>query len=73
MANNTSSNSGQEYLKFYNSNPNCFKKVPEHCGTFGDLYLQYKNLCDEPFCKKNIIKEWQNIIYLCFFILNLIF
>lgn len=57
LANNTSCNSGQEYLKFYNSNPNCFKKVPEHCGTFGDLYLQYKNLCDEPFCKKNIIKE----------------
>ncbi len=52
LANNSSSNSGQEYLKFYNANPDCFKKVPEHCGTFGDLYLQYKNLCDEPFYKK---------------------
>ena len=57
LANNSSSNSGQEYLKFYNANPDCFKKVPEHCGTFGDLYLQYKNLCDEPFYKKTTIKE----------------
>ena len=57
LANNSSSNFGQEYLKFFKSNPNCFKKIPEHCGTYGDLYLQYKNLVDEPFYKKHIIKE----------------
>ena len=52
LANNGSSNLSQEYFKFYKSNPNCFKKIPEHCGTFGDLYLRYKNLVDEPFYKK---------------------
>ena len=57
LAINGSSNFGKEYLKIYNSNPNCFKKVVEHCGSYGDLYLQYKNLCDEPFYKKkNSIK-----------------
>jgi len=52
LANNGSSNLSQEYFKFYKSNPNCFKKIAEHCGTFGDLYLRYKNLVDEPFYKK---------------------
>ena len=52
LANNCSSNLGQEYSKIFNSNPNCFKKIPEYCSSFGDLYLQYKNLCDEPFYKK---------------------
>ena len=52
LAHNASSNFGKEYLKIYGSNPNCFKKIAENCGSFGDLYLQYKNLCDEPFYKK---------------------
>jgi galactitol-specific phosphotransferase system IIB component len=56
-ANNSSSNFGKEYLRFYNSNPNCFKKVMEHCGTYGDLYLQYKNLVDEPFYKKTTLNN----------------
>jgi hypothetical protein len=52
LAKNSSSNPGNEYTKFFVSNPNCFKKVPEYCCSFGDLYLLYKNLCDEPFYKK---------------------
>ena len=52
LAHSASSNFGKEYLKFYNSNPNCFKKIAENCGSYGDLYLHYKNLYDEPFYKK---------------------
>ena len=52
LAHSASSNLGKEYLKIYNSNPNCFKKIAENCGSYGDLYLYYKNLCDEPFYKK---------------------
>ena len=51
-ANNNSTNFGQEYLKYYKSNPNCFKRILEHCGTFGDLFMQYKNIVDRPFIKK---------------------
>ena len=57
LANNCASNLGQEYSKIYNSNPNCFKMIPEYCSSFGDLYLQYKNLCDQPFCKKKKYKQ----------------
>lgn len=54
LANNSSSNFGKDYMNCYNANPNCFKKVPEFCSSFGDLYLQYKNLCDRPFYRNNI-------------------
>ena len=56
LAKNSSSNFGKEYSKCFVSNPNCFKKVPEYCSSFGDLYLQYKDLCDEPFYKKKQYK-----------------
>ena len=52
---NISSNIGPQYMKIYNANPNCFKKIPEHCCSFGDLYLEYKNLCDEPFHKQKLL------------------
>ncbi len=39
-------------MNIYNANPNCFKKVAEFCGSYGDLFLEYKNLVDEPFYKK---------------------
>ena len=54
LANHSSSNFGKDYMNCYNANPNCFKKVPEFCSSFGDLYLQYKNLCDRPFYRNNI-------------------
>ena len=57
LANNCSSNFGKEYSKIFNLNPNCFKKIPEYCSSFGDLYLQYKNLCGEPFHKKKKYKQ----------------
>ena len=57
VANNSSCNFGEEYLKFYKANPNCFKKIKETCCCFGDLYLRYKNICDEPFHKINNINE----------------
>jgi len=52
---NISSNIGPQYMKIYNANPNCFKKIPENCCSFGDLYLEYKNLCDEPFHKQKLL------------------
>ena len=52
FAKNISSNVGQQYMNIYNANPNCFKKVAEFCGSYGDLFLEYKNLVDEPFYKK---------------------
>lgn len=54
LANHSSSNFGKDYMNCYNANPDCFKKVPEFCSSFGDLYLQYKNLCDRPFYRNNI-------------------
>ena len=54
LASHSSSNFGKDYMNCYNANPNCFKKVPEVCSSFGDLYLQYKNLCDRPFYRNNI-------------------
>ena len=57
LANNCTSNFGIEYSKIFKSNPNCFKKIPEYCSSFGDLYLQYKNLCDEPFYKEKKYKQ----------------
>ena len=56
-ANNNLSNSGNEYFKYFNLNPNCFKRFFENCGSFGELYLQYKNLVDEPFHKKNLYEQ----------------
>ena len=55
-ANNNSTNFGQEYLRYYKSNPNCFKRIFENCGNFGDLFMQYKNIVDQPFYKKKTIK-----------------
>ena len=54
LASHSSSNFGKDYMNCYSANPNCFKKVPEFCSSFGDLYLQYKNLCDRPFYRNNI-------------------
>ena len=54
LAKNSSSNFGEDYMFCYQTNPDCFKKVPEYCSSFGDLFLQYKNLCDRPFYKKSI-------------------
>lgn len=54
LANNSSSNFGKDYMNCYNSSINCFRRVPEHCSSFGDLFLQYKNICDRPFYKKPI-------------------
>ena len=56
-ANNNSSHFGQEYSKCYKSNPNCFKKVTEICANFGDLFLHYKNMCDQPFHKIKILDK----------------
>ena len=52
LANHSSVNLGKVYMNCYNSNSNCFKKIPESCSSFGDLFLQYKN-CDKLFYKKN--------------------
>lgn len=57
LANNSSSNLGKDYMSCYNSNINCFKKVSEHCSSFGDLFLHYKNICDRPFYKKPIYMQ----------------
>ena len=54
LANNSSSNPGRDYIYCYNSNNHCFKKIHEHCSSYGDLYLQYKNICDRPFYKKQL-------------------
>ena len=55
LANNSSSNLGKDYINCYNLNPNCFKKIPENCSAYGDLFLQYKNVCDRPFYKKDFL------------------
>ena len=56
LANNTSSNPGKDFIYCYNTNNNCFKKLHENCSSYGDLYLQYKNICNRPFYKnQNII------------------
>ena len=57
LANNIKSNFGKDYMYCYQTNQDCFKKVAEHCSSYGDLFLEYKNLCDKPFYKKNLITE----------------
>ena len=57
LANNIKSNFGKDYMDCYQTNQDCFKKVAEHCSSYGDLFLEYKHLCDRPFYKKNIITE----------------
>ena len=54
LANNSSSNFGKDYMKCYNINSNCFKKIQENCSSYGDLYLHYKNISDAPFYKKKV-------------------
>ena len=48
---NFANKENKEYLKFYNTNKNCFRKTKNICTSFGDLYGQYKPLCDFPFKK----------------------
>ena len=55
LANNSSSNLGKDYINCYNLNPNCFKKVPENCSSYGDLFLNYNSICDRPFYKKGFL------------------
>lgn len=57
LANNIKSNFGKDYMDCYQANEDCFKKVAEHCSSYGDLFLEYKNLCDRPFYKKNMMTE----------------
>jgi len=57
LANNIKSNFGKDYMNCYQANQDCFKKVAEHCSSYGDLFLEYKNLCDRPFYKKNLLTE----------------
>ena len=57
LANNKKCNFGKDYMYCYQTNQDCFKKVAEHCSSYGDLFLEYKNLCDRPFYKKNLITE----------------
>ena len=52
LANNSSCNFGKDYTNCYNLNPNCFKKIPENCSSYGDLFLQYKDICDKPYYKQ---------------------
>ena len=55
LANNSSSNFGKDYMNCYNLNPTCFKKIPENCSSYGDLFFHYKNICDRPFYKKGFL------------------
>ena len=48
---NFANKENKEYLKFYNTNKNCFRKTKNICTSFGNLYGQYKPLCDFPFKK----------------------
>lgn len=57
LANNKKSNLGIDYVNCFQTNPNCFKKVAEHCSSYGDLFLEYKNLCKIPFYKKSLTIE----------------
>ena len=57
LANNKKSNFGIDYMNCFQTNPNCFKKVAEHCSSYGDLFLEYKNLCNIPFYKKKLTIE----------------
>jgi hypothetical protein len=57
LANNIKSNFGKDYMDCFQTNQDCFKKVAEHCSSYGDLFLEYKHLCDRPFYKKNPITE----------------
>lgn len=53
---NGSGNPGREFVKSYKNNPLCFQKNSDVCGTFGDIHLDYKNICLRPFVKDKIIK-----------------
>ena len=57
LANNKKSNFGIDYMNCFQTNPNCFKKVAEHCSSYGDLFLEYKNICKMPFYKKSLTIE----------------
>ena len=57
LANNKKSNFGIDYINCFQNNPNCFKKVAEHCSSYGDLFLEYKNICKMPFYKKRLTIE----------------
>ena len=57
LANNKKSNFGIDYMNCFQTNPNCFKKVTELCSSYGDLFLEYKNICQIPFYKKSLTIE----------------
>ena len=38
----------KEYIKYYNSNKNCFRKKKNLCNQYGDLYGKYKPLFEWP-------------------------
>ena len=49
---NGSGNPGREFVKSFNDNSLCFHKNSDVCATFGDIHLDYKNICTRPFVKE---------------------
>ena len=49
---NGSGNPGREFVKSYKDNSLCFHKNSDVCATFGDIHLDYKNICTRPFVKE---------------------
>ena len=43
-----SSKVNKEYIKYYNSNKNCFRTKKNLCNQYGDLYCKYKPLFEWP-------------------------
>lgn len=53
---NGSGNPGKDFIQNYKNNKLCCNKKSDVCGTFGDMHLVYKNLCNKPFTfEKNSI------------------
>ena len=49
---NGSGNPGREFVKSFKDNSLCFHKNSDVCATFGDIHLDYKNICTRPFVKE---------------------
>ena len=49
---NGSGNPGREFVKSFKDNSLCFHKNSDVCATFGDVHLDYKNICTRPFVKE---------------------
>lgn len=53
---NGASNPGIDFIKCYQSNPNCFHKTSNVCSAFYDTHLLYKDICLKPFVMPPTLK-----------------